>query len=215
MSTETVTPQTNQQDQTQQPQGTVNMVSPDGSDARQIPADQADAAKQSGWEPAVKMFNSGDQSDQRWIPISKVDAAKGAGYYPVLNQQTKSAVEGDAIKDDPVGNTILTAGGAGILKAGEAAGEAALDPAAAVIKDTASAAGDAVSSGARAMQDYALKAIGNLPKEGATSYLEQHGSGLLGLAAQHPEVLKIAAKYGLNTGGLLPGWKALNALVGK
>jgi hypothetical protein len=176
MSTPAVTPQGTpqgtpqpDQDQTQQaaPQqqtlapaqqqtlAPVNMVAPDGSDARQIPADQADAAKQSGWEPAVKMYNGGDQTDQRWIPVSKIDAAKGAGYYPVLNQKTKSAVEGDAIKDDPVGNAILTAGGSGLLKAGEAAGEAMLDPAATAIDDFASEAGKQVADKAGLAAEYA------------------------------------------------------------
>ena len=62
------------------------------------------------------------------------------------------------------------------------------------------------------LADYAFKAIGSLPKEGAVSYLEQHGQGLLGLAAQHPEIMKVAARYGVEGTVVVLLGKALHSL---
>ena len=63
-----------------------------------------------------------------------------------------------------------------------------------------------------AAYDYALKAIGSLPKDGAVSWLEQHGSGLLGMAARHPEVVKLAARLGIDAATLILGGKALHSM---
>jgi hypothetical protein len=120
----------------------VAMLSPDGTQAKMIPFDQVDAAKEAQWEPAIKMYDSANTGTRKWVPSSQISGAHDAGWYPVLSQGQKAAVEGDAIKEDPIGNAIVTAGGSGLLKAGEALGEKALAPVAVGIENTVAQAAD-------------------------------------------------------------------------
>lgn len=64
--------------------------------------------------------------------------------------------------------------------------------------------------------DMALKIIGKAPVEsGATSWLEQEGSGLLRLAAKHPEVLKLATHVGIPATSTIAAWLGMNHIFGK
>lgn len=69
-------PQAQPQPVAQAAPGSVPMIAPDYSSTKMVPPDQANAARQAGWEPAVKMVGTDGQN--RWIPQSKVTDARAS-----------------------------------------------------------------------------------------------------------------------------------------
>jgi len=70
-------------------QNPITMISPAGSDARQIPTEQVESARGAGWEPATKMYDGSNESNRRWIPESQREAAQSAGWHPAEEQQER------------------------------------------------------------------------------------------------------------------------------
>lgn len=178
---------------------------PDGYSLEQ-PAQQQAATSLSSLPAGYSIESSPDQSGEATndVGATVIVPKDGESYADTVQRaiarakQNPDAVQADIAKEATPKN--LATKSAETL--GAAAGIGVMGPA------TLAAVGEAGA----AASDYALKVIGSLPKEGAVSWLEQHGSGLLGMAARHPEVMKLAARLGIDAATLLLGGKALHSM---